>query len=142
MRVEAEPQHLDALLKFAARAYRRPLSTPENEDLIAYYHLLRDKSGLTHEEAMRDSLVSILMSPKFCYRIDLMSEAPHHAAALRTASFDLPRSNPFRTMTLASSLSYFLWSSMPDEELLAHAAKGDLQKPKVLSAADVPDAEG
>ena len=70
-RVEAEPRHLDALLKFAARAYRRPLTQAERDDLLAYYRTLREKNSLTHEEAIRDSIVSVLMSPDFCYRIDL-----------------------------------------------------------------------
>ena len=79
MRVDAEPRHLDALLKFAARAYRRPLSQAERDDMLAYYHSLREKNGLTHEEAMRDSIVSVLMSPEFCYRIDLVDDAaPKH----------------------------------------------------------------
>src|SRR5947209_5979789 len=51
MRVDAEPRHLDALVKFAARAYRRPLSRQEREDILAYYRTLREKDGLTHEEA-------------------------------------------------------------------------------------------
>ncbi len=72
MRLDAEPRHLDALLQFAARAYRRPLTKAERDDVLAYYHQLRDKGGLTHEEAIRDSLVSVLMSPDFCYRIDLL----------------------------------------------------------------------
>ena len=58
-------------VKFAARAYRRPLSQAERDEMLAYYRSLREKSGLTHEEAMRDSIVSVLMSPNFCYRIDL-----------------------------------------------------------------------
>ena len=41
--------------------------------MLAYYQSLRQKSGLTHEEAIRDAIVSLLMSPKFCYRIDLSS---------------------------------------------------------------------
>src|SRR6202011_2946491 len=72
MRVDAEPRHLEALLRFAARAYRKPLSQAERDDTLAYYHSLREKNGLTHEEAVRDSIVSLLMSPKFCYRIDLV----------------------------------------------------------------------
>ena len=40
--------------------------------MLAYYHSLREKDGLTHEEAIRDSIVSVLMSPDFCYRIDLL----------------------------------------------------------------------
>ena len=50
MRVEAEPKHLDALLKFAERAYRRPLSQTEREKMLAYYNTIRQKDGLTHEE--------------------------------------------------------------------------------------------
>jgi hypothetical protein len=141
MRIEAEPRHLDALLQFAARAYRRPLSQAESQDLAGYYHSLRDKSGLTHEEAMRDALVSVLMSPKFSYRIDLTnnepnrpaSDGPNRAVALRRVSTSTSV-EPLSNYALASRLSYFLWSSIPDEELLAHAAKGDLQNPEVLSA--------
>ena len=97
MRVEAEPQHLDALVKFAARAYRRPLSQAERDDMLAYYRSLREKSGLTHEEAMRESIVSVLMSPKFCYRVDLVDAARASAqgrqpAGARTAAVRLTRS--------------------------------------------------
>jgi hypothetical protein len=122
LRAEAEPRHIDALLKFAARAYRRPLDGPEREKLLAFYRSLRDTSGLTHEEAIRDSIVSVLMSPKFCYRIDPVAPATQSATQ---------RLTPYN---LASRLSYFLWSSMPDEELLAHAAEGDLSNPGVLRA--------
>ena len=125
MRVDAEPRHLDALLKFAARAHRRPLSPMERDQILAYYHELREKSGLSHEEAIRDSIVSLLMSPKFCYRIDLVTGATKNGGAL---------GQPLSGYDLASRLSYFLWSSMPDEELLAHAAAGDLHKPDVLAA--------
>ena len=54
-RIDAEPRHLDALMAFAARAYRRPLSQAERADLLAFYRSLREKSNLSHEEAMRDS---------------------------------------------------------------------------------------
>ena len=130
MRMEAEPRHLDALLKFASHAYRRPLSQPEHEDILAYYRSLRDKGGLTHEEAVRDSIVSILMSPKFCYRIDLLEAK---AMGGRASTGGLPV-RPLSGYALASRLSYFLWSSMPDEQLLARASAGDLQKPGVLAA--------
>jgi hypothetical protein len=69
-RAEAEPRHLEALLAFAARAYRRPLDETDRVDILAYYRELRDKSGLTHDEAMRASVVSLLVSPDFCYRIE------------------------------------------------------------------------
>jgi hypothetical protein len=122
---DAEPQHLDALLRFAARAYRRPLTKAERDDLLAYYHTLREKNELSHEDAIRDALVSVLMSPDFLYRIDVLDAgAAASAAAVQ----------PLSGYALASRLSYFLWSSMPDDELLRHAAAGDLERPEVLLA--------
>jgi hypothetical protein len=138
MRLEAEPHHLDALLKFAARAYRRPLAKAERDDILAYYHTLREKNSLTHEEAIRDSLVSVLMSPDFCYRIDLLdsgaaqpSKSTVQTVAAKSAG---AAAVPLSGYALASRLSYFLWSSMPDQELLNHAAAGDLQRTDVLIA--------
>jgi mono/diheme cytochrome c family protein len=116
----AEPSHLEALKTFAARAYRRPLSQAENDDLLAFYRKLRVQDELSHEDAMRDSVTSVLMSPYFCYRLDL-AEAGEAA-------------RPLSDYGLASRLSYFLWSSMPDEELLARAAAGDLHQKAVLVA--------
>ncbi len=136
MRVEAEPRHLDALLQFAARAYRRPLSQPDRDDLLAFYHTVRTQGGLTHEEAVRDSIVRVLMSPKFCYRVDLLDDAaaPKPAKAADGAATASAPPRPLSGYALASRLSYFLWSSMPDNELLSHAEAGDLQKPDVLLA--------
>src|SRR5205085_2952538 len=101
-------------------AYRRPLSAAERDGVRAFYHTLRRRDELGHEEALRDTLVTVLMSPHFCYRFDLA--APETAA------------RPLSDYELASRLSYFLWSSMPDAELLAHAAAADLHKPEVLTA--------
>jgi Protein of unknown function (DUF1592)/Protein of unknown function (DUF1588)/Protein of unknown function (DUF1585)/Protein of unknown function (DUF1595) len=131
MRLEAEPHHLEALVKFAGRAYRRPLSQPEREELLAYYHVLREKDGLTHEEAVRDSVIRVLMSPKFCFRADLLDTRAQPAA---TKSSTQAAIRPLSGYALASRLSYFLWSSMPDEELLARAEAGDLRKPDVVVA--------
>jgi hypothetical protein len=119
-RLAAEPSHLAALVRFAERAYRRPLAAAERDDLLAYYHRLRSQDELGHEEALRDALVSVLLSPHFCYRFDLAEPGPE--------------ARPLSGYTLASRLSYFLWSSMPDAELLAHAAAGDLRQPGVLTA--------
>jgi hypothetical protein len=135
-RADAEPKQLQALFRFAERAYRRPLTKAEQADILAYYHDLRTKNELSHEDAVRDSVVSVLMSPDFLYRLDL-SEAsmssPHgrlQPATLRTsAPFT---SEPLSNYSLASRLSYFLWSSMPDSELLQHAAAGDLERRDVL----------
>ena len=140
-RLEAEPRQIDALLAFAARAYRRPLTVAEREDLRGFYHSLRGKSGLTHEEAMRDLIVNVLMSPHFAYLvapIDSRSgpEAARRPAAPRpAANADLNNPTlPLSDHALASRLSYFLWSSMPDAELSAKASAGELRKEAVLLA--------
>jgi hypothetical protein len=119
-RVDAEPTHLAALQDFAARAYRRPLSQRERADIVAYYHQLRQQPGIDHDEAMRDAIASILVAPDFCYRIDLIETTNGVHALSDTA--------------LASRLSYFLWSSMPDDELMKEAASGRLRRPDVLIA--------
>ena len=83
-RMEAEPRHLDALLKFAARAYRRPLIQEERDEILAYYRELREKKGLAHEEAMRGSIAGILMSPDFLYRVDLVDAGPDSSQQKKT----------------------------------------------------------
>ena len=136
-RKEAEPKHLEALLRFAAHSYRRPLTKAEHDDFLAYYHQLRTKKELSHEDAIRESIVGILMSPDFLYRLDLLdsSSAPsrtlNQTVALKTRQGG---SEPLSNYDLASRLSYFIWSSMPDEELLRHAAAGDLRRPDILLA--------
>jgi mono/diheme cytochrome c family protein len=117
-KVESEPTHLKWLLDFARRAYRRNLTQSERADLEAFYRTLREKDGLSHEDAMRDTLVMVLVSPDFAYRIDLVDAND--------------RIRPLNDYALASRLSYFLWSSMPDDELLAVAGRGELRKPEVL----------
>jgi hypothetical protein len=120
VRLAAEPSHLKALVAFAEKAVRRPFTAEEQKELLAFYQSLRASDGLSHEEAMRDSLVSVLMSPHFCYRVDLVDKGEGV--------------KPLSDYALASRLSYFLWSSMPDAALLARAKAGDLHKPEVLMA--------
>jgi hypothetical protein len=141
-RMDAEPKQLEAFVRFTARAYRRPLSKAERDDLLEYYHTLRTQHELSHEDALRDSIVSVLMSPDFLYRLDLSAGgraargsmtrtvALSHGTVSKASS--APASEPLSGYALASRLSYFLWASMPDDELLRHAAAGDLQKPAVL----------
>jgi mono/diheme cytochrome c family protein len=119
-RPSAEPSHLESLGKFAERAYRRPLASGEREELRSFYRRLREQDGLPHEEAMRDCIASVLVSPHFAYRIDLAAPGTNIV--------------PLSDYALASRLSYFLWSSMPDEELLAQAAAGKLHEAEVLHA--------
>jgi len=118
-RHEAEPHHVEALAQFAERAYRRPLATEERQGVADFYRTLREQDGLSHEDAVRDTLVSILMSPHFCYRVDL----PGAGGNIQ----------PLSDYDLASRLSYFLWASKPDQELLDCAADGELHKPEVLA---------
>lgn len=153
IRVAAQPLHVDSLLDFARRSYRRPLTTAEREDLLAFYRKLREKDALSHEDAIRDTVVSILMSPKFLFRVDLEAAStgttPSGIAAARSGqvrtvvsgkapapaqSSDGAKVVPLSDYALASRLSYFLWSSAPDDELLAKAAAGELRKPEVLAA--------
>jgi hypothetical protein len=125
----AEPKQLAALARFAERAYRRPLSAAERDDLLAFYHTLRRQDDVGHEDALRDTLVSVLLSPHFCYRLDLPPPRGGEGPGVRGSSVQ-----PLSDYALASRLSYFLWSSMPDAELLLHAAAGDLHRPEVLRA--------
>ena len=96
------------------------MSQAERDRVAAFYRSLREQDGLSHEDAVRDTVVSVLMSPHFCYRVDL----PGRGADIR----------PLSDYALASRLSYFLWSSMPDDKLLARAAAGELHRPEVLVA--------
>src|SRR5262249_49162856 len=115
----AVPKQLDALLKFAGRAYRRPLQEKEKTDLLALYKTIRGK-GAGHEEALRGVLTRVLMSPAFLFRIE------------RTPTGEEP--DVVNDWELAARLSYFLWSSAPDDELRKLAAAGRLRDPKVLAA--------
>ncbi len=132
-RFAAESSHLDSLVAFAEGAYRRPLAAAERNDLLAFYRSLRADGDVTHEEAMQDVVVYVLMSPQFCYRMDLSSGNTLARSASEGISSNR-RSRVLDDHELASRLSYFLWSSMPDAELLKHAAAGDLHKPAVLVA--------
>ncbi|MEY2882006.1 MAG: hypothetical protein RLZZ15_4386 [Verrucomicrobiota bacterium] len=132
-RLAAEPAHLAALADFAARAYRRPLTTDERAGLLSFYHTARHDHGGDHEEAMRDSIAGVLLSPHFSYRVARLAGgagATTGAAAIG-AAVKFP---PLSDYALASRLSYFLWASMPDAELLALAAAGRLHEPAVLVA--------
>ena len=112
-----EPIQLDALVEIAARVYRRPLSDGEQDRLRGLYRRLRDEE-MDHEEAFRLTLARMLVSAPFLYRLE---EAPAGPAG------------PVSDWELANRLSYFLWSSLPDQELLSLAAAGRLRDPEILS---------
>jgi hypothetical protein len=138
-RPEVESKQLDALLQFTERAYRRPLTPAERADLLDYYHQVRTKDQSSHEDALRNSMMSVLMEPDFLYRLDITEGAATSSAKVRSQPVLLKTAaaiptQPLSSYALASRLSYFVWASMPDEELLRHAAANDLQDPAVLLA--------
>ncbi len=104
--VDTEPAHVKAVVEFADLACRRRLTDAEQQNLRDLYQQLRN-SGIPHEEAIRLTLARVLTSPAFLYRLE--QPAPGEKAA------------PVSNAELANRLSYFLWSSMPDEELRAAA---------------------
>jgi hypothetical protein len=116
---ETRPRHVEAVVEFAERAYRRPLTAGERTDLQALVANLR-KEDLSHEDAIRLALARVLVAPAFLYR----AETPV-AGAL---------AGPVGDWELANRLSYFLWSSAPDAELKSVAASGRLTDPDVLAA--------
>ena len=144
-RRDAEPLHRKALIEFAGKAWRRPLTPAEIKDLQATYSALRTKDGLSHEDAIRDSVIRILLSPRFLYRVDLDADIDALiqgengfvlTSTLQQKLRKAPKQTqaPLNDFALASKLSYFLWSSMPDAELMKLAAAGKLHEPAILAA--------
>ena len=120
------PEHPSAecareiLERLAARAYRRPLRSYELGRLLTLFEWA-EKQGESFEQAIQLALEAILVSPHFLFRVEL-----------DRGSNDAPR--PVNDYELATRLSYFLWSSMPDERLFALARRGVLRDNKVLQA--------
>ena len=113
----AVPKQLGQLLDFAERAYRRPLDEREKGQLLDLYRNLRAK-GATADEAIRDVLARVLVSPTFLFRVE------------HPPTGKMP--GPVNDWELATRLSYFLWSSPPDDELRRVAAAGRLRDSKTL----------
>lgn len=106
---------------FGKRAWRRPLETSEVDRLMAFIDLAQAE-GDNVEVGLRLALRAMLVSPHFIYRVEI-DQDPNDTTA-----------RPLTDYELASRLSYFLWSSMPDDELLAVADEGRLQDDGVLGA--------
>jgi len=113
----------------ATRAYRRSLSPSEMEERLAYYHAAK-KDGF--EAGIRTALVGILASPHFLFRTDEVasdSDGDDSSTESASAAAAIYRLND---VELATKLAFFLWSSLPDEELLLAAEAGQLSDPDVL----------
>jgi hypothetical protein len=115
----AQPKQVEAVLEFADRAYRRPLTDSEKNELRGLYRTLREQE-LPHDEALRLTLARVLVAPAFLYHAE--TPGPGKEAV------------PVSDWELANRLSYFLWSSAPDAELRGLAVKGKLRDPEVLVA--------
>jgi hypothetical protein len=110
----------DILGPFAARAYRRPVA---EEDLAGMIRLVEGvvARGDSFERGIQVGLQALLVSPHFLFRVENDPEPDNPQRAHAIGQYEL-----------ASRLSYFLWSSMPDDELFALAEKGILDQPDVL----------
>jgi len=115
----ARPKRLDDCLQFAALAWRRPLTESEKRELRSFYDRMLSADP-DYKKAIRAVLTRILISPAFLYRVEQTADATGPAVKAVTA---------YET---ASRLSFFLWSSIPDEELRRAAAANELATPDQL----------
>lgn len=108
------------LANLIRRAYRRPVTHEDLEQPMAFYRRARAQDGW--EAGIESALSSILVSPDFLFHVEADPAG-------------IPPQTPYRItdLQLASRLSFFLWSSIPDDELLEAAIQGELRKPKVLA---------
>ncbi|MEK7782281.1 MAG: DUF1592 domain-containing protein [Verrucomicrobiota bacterium] len=102
---------------FARRAFRRPADEKTLDRLVGLAESVYGQSGKTFETGISQGMVAILASPRFLFREERMEPAANGATYPFVDEF-----------SLATRLSYFLWSSMPDEEMLRLAEKGELRK--------------
>lgn len=107
---------------FATRAYRRPVKPDEVERLVKLFQFA-DQPGEPFEAAVKHALKAVLVSPHFLFRIERDAD-PNNPEAVHPVS-------PFE---VATRLSYFLWSSMPDNQLFKLAETNKLREPGVLAA--------
>jgi mono/diheme cytochrome c family protein len=103
----------------ARRAYRRPATESDVTTLMAFYRMGRDGAGF--DRGIEMALRRLLADPQFLYRRETEPDGLAAGTPYRVSDLDL-----------ASRLSFFLWSSIPDDELLALASKGRLREPAVL----------
>jgi len=115
-RIFASQDACEIITKFAERAWRRPVRATEVEQLLVPFEQSK-KIGESFEQSVRGSLLAVLCSDSFLY----LEQGDSQKTRLQLNDYEL-----------ASRLSYFLWSTMPDETLLALARNGTLQEPATL----------
>jgi len=109
------------LSTLARRAFRQPVSDADVQLLLSFYQTGRANGGF--DGGIEHALARILVDPRFTFRLEK-----------EPASVPVGRPYRLSDLELASRLSFFLWSSIPDEELLDLAIKGRLHEPAVLDA--------
>lgn len=119
---EALPCARKILTAVARKAYRRPVTDSETERLLTYYQRGRNEGG-TFDSGIETALAFLLVNPQFLFRSEGDPAGARPGTPYRISDYEL-----------ASRLSFFLWSSIPDEELLNLAGQGKLSHPAVLEA--------
>ena len=119
--IPAPARAREIVADLAHRAYRRPVTKPEVDQLMSLVNVAQ-KDGESFEEGLSLALTRMLISPNFLFRLE--RDPPAGAKAPVALG----------QHELATRLSYFLWSSMPDDELLRLADEGKLGKPEVVEA--------
>ncbi len=115
----------------ARRAYRRPVSKSDTTPLMKFVAMAKAE-GLSTEQGIQLAIQAMLVSPHFLFRIEHdPAPKPGPAAIVKTSSNEV---HPVTDIELASRLSYFLWSSMPDDELLTLAETRKLRAPGIMNA--------
>jgi hypothetical protein len=117
--IEEEACAEKIISSLARRAYRRPVAADDLPPLLALFRQSAAEDGF--EAGVRLALLKILVSPEFIFRIEFDPPDPTAERAHRVSDVEL-----------ASRLSFFLWSSIPDDELLAVAERGELDDASVL----------
>jgi mono/diheme cytochrome c family protein len=113
----------------ARRAFRRPVTTEDMKRLMPFYEAGR-KDGGTFDQGIEQVVAAVLVSPQFLYRALLGPNGPGPQGAAPGVSLD--GEFTLTDLELASRLSFFLWDTGPDEELLTLAAANELTRPGVL----------
>jgi hypothetical protein len=116
----------------ARRAFRRPVTPAEVEKYLALVRQAQKDEG-SFEEGLAVGIQALLVSPDFLFRIE-RDRPPSPAAAAAAAVASHATTQPLTQHEIATRLSYFLWSSMPDEALRRGADAGTLRDPAVLAA--------
>ena len=124
--------------RFLPRAYRRPVTKQEIEAIVSVVHDALTVHKLSFPDAMRTGLQRVLCAPSFLFLEEPAGQRkgsdPLHSRG-QTPFFDAePQRRPLTDHERATRLSYFLWSTMPDDELFALAAAGKLKEPTAVAA--------